>query len=158
MGIAGRRKAESVVELYEIIPQRLWLSPAPTPEYYAELEARGIRTVISLSDAHRLPLPIAELHVFWPIVDGPLPDLNVLRELADFACGHMRLGYRVLVCCDAGVNRSGLLAAMVVWRWMGCSGRKAVDIVRERRPGALTNPAFVEYLSMLPPTRPWSSS
>jgi protein-tyrosine phosphatase len=48
-----------------------------------------------------------------------------------------------------GFNRSALVAGLVLVE-LGWSGAEAVARLRERRPGALFNTAFAEYLASLP--------
>lgn len=57
----------------------------------------------------------------------------------------LRAGKRVLVTCWQGRNRSGLVVALALRR-MGMTGQQAVERVRSRRAGALTNPHFVEAI------------
>lgn len=63
-------------------------------------------------------------------------------------------GRRVLVTCNMGLNRSGLVSAMAIHRLTGSSGVTCMAIVARRRPGALQNRAFRSFLSQLPTTRP----
>ena len=44
-----------------------------------------------------------------------------------------------------GFNRSGLVAGLIL-KALGVSGTAAVTRIRERRPGALFNDRFAEYL------------
>jgi len=62
--------------------------------------------------------------------------------------GEVRRGGRVLVTCAAGLNRSGLVTALVLHELRGSDlgiGR-IVEMIRAARQGALSNPAFVERL------------
>jgi protein-tyrosine phosphatase len=56
-----------------------------------------------------------------------------------------------LVTCAAGLNRSGLVSALVLHLLTGTSGEACVRQVRLRRPGALTNAYFVAALESLTP-------
>ena len=56
-----------------------------------------------------------------------------------------------------GFNRSALMAGLILTK-LGYDGPAAVARLRERRPGALYNERFAEYLSSLPATPPASSS
>jgi protein-tyrosine phosphatase len=51
-----------------------------------------------------------------------------------------------------GFNRSALLAGMILTE-LGMSGAEAVARLRDRRPGALFNERFAEYLATLPARR-----
>jgi protein-tyrosine phosphatase len=55
-------------------------------------------------------------------------------------------GKRVLIRCQAGWNRSGLIAALVVML-NGETAEDAITLLRENRsPYALCNPDFVDWL------------
>lgn len=63
-----------------------------------------------------------------------------------------RAGAQVLVTCHHGINRSGLVTALMLWYLTpGASGRICATHVRGMRPGALGNSAFRRYLEGLPP-------
>lgn len=86
------------------------------------------------------------LYVFWPITDGPIPEAATVRTLAEFVLRLMREGHKVLVRCQAGHNRSGLVTARVLIA-DGWSPADAVSKVRDARgPLALTNRVFVDWL------------
>ena len=54
-------------------------------------------------------------------------------------------GDRILVHCGLGLNRSALIVALVL-RYLGLDANAAVQRCTERRPGALFNEVFKEYL------------
>jgi len=69
---------------------------------------------------------------------------------------YLKDGDKVLVTCVAGVNRSGLVVALAIHEFMGCSGKACIDLVRKNRkliysigPRALNNPYFVRVLEKL---------
>jgi protein-tyrosine phosphatase len=82
-----------------------------------------------------------------PLSDGknisPLID-----ELADWVWERVLGG--VMVTCHAGRNRSGLIVAKVLMRLYTLTGEEALEVLRSKRPGAIANPAFEEYLKGLP--------
>jgi len=47
----------------------------------------------------------------------------------------------VYTVCQHGMNRSGLLAGLLL-RELGMSGHEAVELIMSKRPGALSNQAF----------------
>jgi hypothetical protein len=74
----------------------------------------------------------------------------------------VRRGQRVLVTCQQGRNRSGLVTAAAVHMLTGVSGRRAASHVQRRRQTplgpALSNPCFVELLRRLPRNAPAGAS
>lgn len=89
------------------------------------------------------------------VIHAPLDDawtvpiqaaVRAAREVAL----RLYLRQRVLVTCNQGRNRSGLVSALALWYLGGNSGRRCADHVRARRPGALSNPVFYQWLTRLP--------
>lgn len=112
-----------------------------------------------------------KFYVNWRIADGQLPDLDNLDALVEMIANLLTVNTtgkekRVLVHCTMGVNRSGLVCALVARRVKGLSGLQAVRLVREKRilgdetfvspgtgdvgKGALINSKFIAYLESLP--------
>ena len=85
---------------------------------------------------------------YWPIVDGNLPDLTKLLEIAQKVQNFTSLGKNVLVHCAAGYNRSSLVNGYVLYL-RGYKGKDIIKKIRKGRPGALTNFNFVRYLENL---------
>ncbi len=108
----------------------------------------GIETVIDLEGGidHGVPTTANEfLYVYLPIQDNELPDLDRLHAIAKLAAELVHRGDRVLAHCGMGLNRSALLIALVLM-YQGMDARDAVARCRQRRPGALYNATFEEYL------------
>lgn len=88
-------------------------------------------------------------HLVYPVPDGPLDDDQRarLRTLATTIAFNVKLGdKRILVRCQAGYNRSGLLVGMVLLR-LGYTAAEAIILMREKRSRyALCNDLFVTYL------------
>lgn len=109
---------------------------------------KGIDTVIDLEGGidHGVP-EVADkfLYVYLPIHDGELPDLDRLHAVARMAAQLIKRGDRVLAHCGAGLNRSALMAALIL-RYLGMDNAAAIERCRERRPGALYNQVFADYL------------
>ena len=97
--------------------------------------------------------------------DGAMPDLGLLDALTEFIANALRAEKKVLVHCTMGINRSGLVCALVARRVKGLTGIEALRLIRQKRrvvgtyvsPGtgdratdtALFNSAFVEYIESL---------
>jgi hypothetical protein len=80
-------------------------------------------------------------------MDGAqVPAQRDLLELVEWAHRRWTRGERVLVRCQAGLNRSGLIAALVLVR-AGLEPMDAVSLLRERRSShSLFNKTFLEYV------------
>ncbi len=87
------------------------------------------------------------VHVVFPFDDKPeLPFLLELNHVAEFAAAMWLANRKVLVNCNAGENRSGL----VIGRIMQIAGRRnVVAVIQHAHPGALQNRTFVDYLNSL---------
>jgi protein-tyrosine phosphatase len=65
---------------------------------------------------------------------------------AEWAHQSWSSGQRVLIRCQAGLNRSGVVTALVLML-EGWSPREAIDLIRSRRSSlALCNDDFVQWL------------
>ena len=109
---------------------------------------RGIDTVIDLEGEIDHGVPTAAnkfLYVYLPIHDGSMPDLDRLHAVAKLGAELVKRGDRVLTHCGLGLNRSALMAALILM-YLGMDGAAAVERCRERRPGALYNTIFADYL------------
>lgn len=84
----------------------------------------------------------------YGFMDGDL-DLETVREVVNAAIWvheHWTAGEKVLVRCQAGLNRSGLVVALVLM-FDGLPAEEAINLLRERRSRwALCNEAFVRWL------------
>jgi hypothetical protein len=69
-----------------------------------------------------------------------------IRQLAQWLHSEWKMGKRAAAKCQAGWNRSGLIAALVLLH-EGFSSDEAIALIREKRsPNALCNPHFVAYI------------
>jgi hypothetical protein len=132
---------------------QLFISPAI--EDWGAIAQREIDTVIDLEGGLDPCVPTSTercLYIYYPIRDDDdaLPNLTKLRALAQFGAALIRGGHRVLSHCGMGYNRSALVAALILVE-LGMPGPQAVARCRERRPGALYNPAFAEFVESLGP-------
>jgi len=85
------------------------------------------------------------------VLDGDLEDFDWpgIRALVQTAHTDWKSGKRVLIRCQAGINRSSLIMALVLVR-EGLSARKAIELMRKQRGQAvLANRHFVEWLTQL---------
>ena len=126
--------------------EHLFLSAAI--EDWQPILDRGINVVIDLEGDvdHGVPTEVDQfLYVYLPIQDGEMPDLDRLHAVAKMAATLIRRGDRVLSHCGMGLNRSALMAALILM-YNGMTGPDAVERLQSRRPGALYNDKFRDYL------------
>jgi protein tyrosine/serine phosphatase len=83
----------------------------------------------------------------WGIMDGDQPvDRAKLQETVDWAHRRWDAGNRVLIRCQAGLNRSSLVTALVLVK-AGWTPDDAIKQIRfTRSPQALFNKAFVKLI------------
>jgi protein-tyrosine phosphatase len=128
----------------------LYLSPRIEDWQY--VEEHGITVVIDLEgeiDPGIPTIPNHILYVYFPIYDEDLPDLTKMHAVARMAASLVAAGHKVLSHCGMGFNRSALLAGLILV-YMGAEGKDAVQLLKGRRPGALFNQVFADYLQSLP--------
>lgn len=104
-------------------------------------------TVITLYQfANPVDWHVKELR--YGVWDGNAQDIDLkeLFDLVKMAHTDWVNGKKVLIRCQAGWNRSGLVTALVLMR-DGMEAHEAIDLIREKRsPHALCNKNFVEFL------------
>lgn len=107
--------------------------------------------VVSL-DSSLLPVgqKVKELRFGFPDSELDPQSTAELERIADWAFLEWKSGERVLIRCQAGLNRSGLVTALVLLR-DGIKVNEALNLIRSKRgPYALSNPSFVAYLESHP--------
>jgi protein-tyrosine phosphatase len=73
-------------------------------------------------------------------------DLDRLKQAVEFGYNRWMAGDRVLVRCQAGLNRSGLVLALILIK-DGCTPEQAINLIRESRgEDALFNTNFCSWL------------
>jgi protein-tyrosine phosphatase len=73
-------------------------------------------------------------------------DLDRLRQAVEFGYDRWKQGDRVLVRCQAGLNRSGLVLALILIK-DGIAPQEAINYIRDGRgPDALFNENFHAWL------------
>jgi protein-tyrosine phosphatase len=132
---------------------------SPRIEDWQYVEEHGITVVIDLDgeiDCGIPTMPNHILYIYFPIYDEDLPDMAKLHAVARMAASLVTAGHKVLSHCGMGFNRSALLAGLIL-RYLGMSGPEVVGHLRQKRPGALFNEVFADYLAglaELPPAHP----
>lgn len=88
----------------------------------------------------------------YPFYDGDMKDIDFKQIYQAVRVAHedWKAGKKVLIRCQAGWNRSGLIMALVLIK-EGYSAQEAIDLIRKQRsPHALCNARFVAWLLSLP--------
>ena|SRR5258706_2233389 len=112
------------------------------------IERQGISVVVDLEGVVDAGIPTANgalLYLYYPFQDEDVPDPALVASLSGFLAELYRDGHRLLVHCSLGLNRSPLVAGAVMHR-LGWTGSAVVERLRERRPGALFNETYCDYL------------
>lgn len=112
----------------------------------------GITVVIDLEGDidHGVPTAADQfLYIYLPIHDGDLPHMDRLHAVARLGAHLIGNGHRVLSHCGLGLNRSALMAALILMYAHGESGPDVVKNLQTRRAGALYNDVFASYLRSL---------
>ena len=128
----------------------LFISPVITD--WAVIMGYGVDTVIDLEGGLDQCIPTVPngcLYVYFPIYDEQLPDPCKLEAVVALGASLIANGHHVLVHCSMGYNRSALVAGLILNR-LGIPGQQVIDKLRDRRPGALFNEIFAEYLRSQP--------
>ena len=82
-----------------------------------------------------------------PLDDAVLTTVEAMAaiEAGKFVARKLSEGKRVLVTCQQGRNRSGLVSAIAL-AVGGMQPHQAIRLIQQRRKSALTNPSFVRFL------------
>lgn len=108
------------------------------------------QTVVSLYKWERYTIGPDTERVEVTMYDaGEVPDVDQLHELADIVSAALDRGGKVLVHCQAGLNRSNLVTALALIK-RGRTATEALALLREKRsPVVLCNEAFEGWLLSL---------
>ena len=138
------------MELFQVDDAgHLFISPAISDWEF--LKRNKVDTIIDLDgdiDDGVPTVPNECLYIYFPIFDEDLPNLHKLNAIGDLGARIVTSGHRVLSHCGMGFNRSALVAGLILHK-LGMPGPHVVERLRERRPGALFNDCFAEYLQSL---------
>jgi hypothetical protein len=128
---------------------KLFISPAIRE--WAPIADLGIDTVMDMDAGIDDCIPTTPegcLYIYFPIYDEELPSMTRLDAVATLGAQLIRGGHGVLSHCGMGFNRSALVAGVILNK-LGVPGTEIVTRIRERRPGALFNDVFANYLASL---------
>ena len=96
--------------------------------------------------AHPMPWGIEEMRWGFADADMSYVDKERLHRIVEWAYDRWQAGDRVLIRCQAGMNRSGLVTALVLMK-ADHTAEQAIKLLREKRSEVvLFNEHFVDYL------------
>ena len=118
--------------------------PKEYPIWKSEKQFDSVATLYAI--AHPVGWGISERRYGFPDSELSSQDIPEIRNIADWAFEQWISGKKVLIRCQAGWNRSGLVMALVLIKH-GLSPKEAIRLIREKRsPHALCNQDFVNFL------------
>lgn len=121
--------------------------PKEYPIWKSQREFDSVATLYAI--AHPVGWGVAERRYGFPDSVLSEKDIPEIHSIADWVYEEWKSGKKVLVRCQAGWNRSGLVTALALLK-DGYKPIEAISLIRERRsPSALCNADFVNYLESL---------
>lgn len=140
-GIARMGNKAFSVPLFSQIDDTLWTGGCPVDEVPEEFQF-----VVCLYPWEPYKVPETTTFLSARLYDShDMPNEQMLATLADFVNGCRKIG-ATLVHCQAGLNRSALVAGLALIR-SGVKPADAIALLREKRCDAvLCNQAFEKWL------------
>jgi hypothetical protein len=142
------QREEAIMDLVRLDDEGcLYLSP--DIDDWGLIASAGITTIIDLDSGIDEGVPTASnksLYIYFPFNDYDLPDLERLHAVGQLGATLVKQKHKVLSHCGVGFNRSALVAGLIL-RYLGMKGSDIVPYLRERRPGALYNKIYADYLT-----------
>ena len=137
------------VPLISHVEGGLWQGGAP--DYGRVLDLPGeFDFVLSLYPWGKYLLPEGCERLEVKMFDSLDQPMEMVDELAGEVAQRLAAGQTVLVHCQAGLNRSGLIAARTLMLWKNITADEAIAKLRGARCDlVLCNRAFEEYLRSL---------
>ena len=140
-GIAREGSIPFRVPLFSHIDGNLWTGGCPVGSVPQEFEY-----IVSLYQEEPYKILKHQVYMQAQLFDAPMiPNESELYALAECVNNYRDRGV-TLVHCQAGLNRSGLVAALSMIQ-MGMTPKNAIAILRNKRsPAVLCNKVFEEWL------------
>lgn len=124
-----QRLVEAGVPNFGMMNKQIWRSGQSTREGYQRLKAMGLKTVINLRSEFpqdKLRLPRGVRYVYIPVRDNHPPTKEQARQFLDIVASPAN--WPILVHCDAGEGRTGVMGALIRHSFDGWEHKQ---IVRE---------------------------
>jgi len=138
---------DDTTRIYRELHQGQW------PPVGAWLQHRGFDVLVLTAAEHQPPassfpgVRVIRFPMDDDCHDWPSSRLMELRRLSTWLSRAVNAGQKVLVTCQMGLNRSGIVVAATVMQLTGAPALDVVAMMRRRRdPAVLCNPVFVEIL------------
>ena len=119
------------MKIREIIPGKLYtrgrFDHKPKEDKLKALREQGIDIVVCLirhPDSDLIESVDVEYYYF-PMSDGKIRNIGELTVMSAILTLAIKLGKRVLIHCNAGRNRTGLICTLIVRELFGISGSEA---------------------------------
>lgn len=145
-------QAELREPLWSEVIEGLWQGGTADHDVQGQLKKpmitqKDFDTVITMY-AYANPVDWFVRELRYGVWDSNMKDFDAeeLFDIVRVAHSDWKKGKKVLIRCQAGWNRSGLITALVLIR-EGMEAQKAINLIREKRsPHALCNSTFATWL------------
>jgi protein tyrosine phosphatase len=145
-------QAELREPLWSEVIEGLWQGGTADHDIHSQLKKpmiakKDFDTVITMY-AYANPVDWFVREIRYGVWDSNMKDFDAeeLFDIVRVAHSDWKKGKKVLIRCQAGWNRSGLITALVLIR-EGMEAQKAINLIREKRsPHALCNSTFATWL------------
>lgn len=123
----------------------LWTGGTPAMDFAI---VEGFDKILCLYPWESYPTSPDQEKVEVELYDSLDQAFDQIEDLSDLVAGWVVGGSRVLVHCQAGLNRSSLVSAITIRKLTGMSGEDVVARMREKRDSqVLCNSAFEKYVT-----------
>ena len=156
---APRHEIEVPIDLWSEVLPGLWQGGTDDDDTIWELERGSVAEITkrefdTVITAYGWANPCDWLvkEVRYPFYDGDMNDIDFteIYQVVGIAHADWKAGKKVLIRCQAGLNRSGLIMALVLMK-EGYTADEAITLIREKRSRwALCNRTFEKWLRELP--------
>lgn len=140
------------IDANQIVP-RLWQGSEPPQGWH--LRRLGVDVLVLCAMEFQPPATkfpgVKVIHA--PMNDSEHVPVEEAKRAAFLASREHGRGSNVLVCCHMGINRSGLVTALILWLRTGCPGWWIDEKILAARPQALQNQYFRNFVLGLPGRR-----
>lgn len=134
------------------VSDSVWFGGSVSDPMTLELvKAAGVSTLVLVAEEEQeIPSELTDVQVkFLPIRDANLSRIELQAidsKVNDLSEELSKVAGSVFICCSYGINRSALVAALLLSRREQVSKAVAADAVRQSRRDALRNSTFWKYL------------